>query len=286
MFKNISFPPLPLAFLAVLPLALALAWTPSGSARAADWVNSLGMEFVFIPAGSFIMGSDPDAGPSWADERPARMVEITTPFYLGKYPVTQKEWKAVMGGNPSFFQGDDRPVEMVSWNDANSFIDKLNQREKTHGYRLPTEAEWEFSARAGSTTVYFFGDSQTRLSQYAWHSDNSDEETHPVGEKAPNPWGLYDILGNVWEWTGDWYDEDYYQKGPSRDPQGPASGSNRVRRGCSWDFSNLCVSANRSNVTPQKRQKDHGFRLLFTGSPPPRPQMARRFRFWESGDGS
>ncbi|MDR1166005.1 MAG: formylglycine-generating enzyme family protein [Deltaproteobacteria bacterium] len=286
MFKNISLPALPVAFLAFFPLALALTCAPSGAARAADWVNGIGMEFIFIPAGSFIMGTDPDSDIGFPKEKPARKIEITRPFYLGKYPVTQKEWIAVMGDNPSFFQGDDRPVEMVSWDDANSFIDKLNQREKTQGYRLPTEAEWEFSARAGSTTVYFFGDSPTLLSQYAWHSDNSDGETHPVGEKDPNPWGLYDILGNVWEWAGDWYDADYYQKGPPRDPLGPASGSSRAQRGCSWKYSNLCRSAYRGFDSPDARVNDYGFRLLFAGERPSPPLETKRSRLRKNGGDS
>jgi formylglycine-generating enzyme required for sulfatase activity len=283
VFKNISLPALPVAFLALFPLALALTCVPSGAARAADWVNGLGMEFVFIPAGSFIMGSDPDSVFGDRNETPPRKVEITAPFYLGKFPVTQKEWIAIMGDNHSFFQGDDRPVESVSWDDANSFIDKLNQREKTQGYRLPTEAEWEFSARAGSTTDYFFGDSQTLLSQYAWHSGNSDGETHPVGEKDPNPWGLFDIIGNVWEWTGDWYGEDYYRNGPARDPLGPASGSDRVHRGCSCGYSYLCRSAYRGFDSPQKRVDDYGFRLLFAGEPPSPALETKRFRLRRGG---
>jgi formylglycine-generating enzyme required for sulfatase activity len=278
VFKKLSFTPLSLAFLAALPLALALTGAPGGAARAGDWVNSLGMEFVFIPAGSFVMGSDPAFNSSWPDETPARKVEIAAPFYLGKYPVTQREWKAIMGDNPSFFQGDDRPVEMVSWDDANSFIDRLNQREKTQGYRLPTEAEWEYSARAGSSSDYFYGDSPLLLSQYAWHMGNSDEKTHPVGEKDPNPWGLHDVLGNVWEWTGDWYDANYYQKGPARDPLGPASGSSRVRRGCSWDFTVLCVSANRGSGPPHNRRNDNGFRLLLAGEPPSLLREPKRLR--------
>ncbi len=153
------------------------------------------MEFVLIPAGEFRM--DPN---KYSYATPVDIVIIQKPFYLGKYLVTQKEWKSVMGNDPSCFEGDDRPVECVSWNDVQEFITKLNRKEGTDKYRLPTEAEWEYACRAGTTTRYSFGDADSKLGEYAWYYGNSEHETHPVGQKKPNPWGLYDMHGNVWEW--------------------------------------------------------------------------------------
>jgi formylglycine-generating enzyme required for sulfatase activity len=160
--------------------------------------NSIGMEFVKIPAGEFQMGSE-----EHSCGNPVHRVNIPEAFYMGKYPVTQKQWKAVMGNNPSHFKGDDRPVEYVSWYDVLGFVEKLNELEGTDKYRLPSEAEWEYACRAGTTTRYSFGDSEAKLRKYGWYDGNSRRETHPVGKKKPNPWGLYDIHGNVWEWCQD-----------------------------------------------------------------------------------
>ncbi|MDR1166001.1 MAG: formylglycine-generating enzyme family protein [Deltaproteobacteria bacterium] len=258
----------PIAIFSLAIAALAL----DARAQSDEITNSIGMEFVLIPAGSFIMGSNPGSNPSeWnEDEGPARKVTISAPFYLGKYPVTQKQWEFLMGSNPSEFRGQDNPVEMINWRDANAFIAELNLRERTDAYRLPTEAEWEFSARAGTTTEYFFGDTPERLGDYAWYYGNADGATHPVGLKAPNPWGLFDILGNVWEWGSDWYDPLYYENAPSVDPQGPANpgvtsfGPERVRRGCTWDYTVLCRSANRSGNSPESGTNESGFRVVFT----------------------
>ena len=143
------------------------------------------------------MGSD--AGGS--REQSAHRIEISQAFYLGKYEVTQAQWKDVMGKNPSGFKGDNRPVEEVSWEDVQEFIRRLNAREQGVTYRLPTEAEWEYAARAGSTTAYSFGDDTLQLGEYAWYWENADGTTHPVGQLKPNAWGLYDMHGNVWEWV-------------------------------------------------------------------------------------
>ena len=140
-------------------------------------------------------------------------------------------WEAVMGSNPSHFSGDNNPVEQVSWNDCQSFIAKLNELDHEHTYRLPTEAEWEYACRAGSTMGYGYGNDSAQLGQYAWYSDNSNSKTHPVGEKKPNAWGLYDMHGNGWEWCQDWYDGGYYENSPGTDPQGPNSGSHHVFSG-------------------------------------------------------
>ncbi|MGE0821566.1 MAG: SUMF1/EgtB/PvdO family nonheme iron enzyme [Candidatus Binatia bacterium] len=219
--------------------------------------DSIGMEFVLIPAGEFLMGADNRA----SDEKPVRRVQITKPFYLGKYPVTQEQWQKVVGNNPSRFTGDlKRPVENVSWGDIQVFLQKLNalkgkvynfgnvpqeqwqvflQKMKSSGggrYRLPTEAEWEYACRAGSTGDYCFGNEVSQLREYAWYDENSGGTTHPVGQLKPNAWGLYDMHGNVWEWVQDWYAEDYYRQRPDPDvdPQGPYSGVLRVLRGGSY----------------------------------------------------
>lgn len=222
-------------------------------------VNSIGMEFVLIPAGTFQMGST--TGNS--DERPVHQVTISQPFYLGKYEVTQAQWQAIMGHIPSLFQGDPNlPVEQVWWDDVQKFIRQLNAKEGHTKYRLPTEAEWEYAARAGTITAYSFGDDAARLGEYAWYKGNSGEHTHPVGKLKPNPWGLYDIHGNVWEWVQDWYQR--YQPEAVTDPQGPDRGTHRARRGCAWNnVAEVCRSTNRYS-SPGYRDDFLGFRLLRT----------------------
>ena len=144
------------------------------------------------------------------DEKPMHEVRISKPFYLGKYEVTQGQWQAVMGNNPSRFKGDpNRPVEQVAWEDVQAFMRKLNAIEGGTTYRLPTEAEWEYAARAGTTTAYSFGDDPRLLGEYAWYSENAKGKTHPVGQKKSNAWGLHDMHGNVWEWVQDWYSKPY-----------------------------------------------------------------------------
>ncbi len=174
------------------------------------FVNSIGMAFARIPAGTFLMGDIQGVG--YGDELPVHEVTLTKDFYIGKYEVTQAQWEAVMGNNPSWFSscGGDCPVEWVSWEEAQAFVEALNALEGTTAYRLPTEAEWEYAARAGTTTSYAFGDDENRLDDYAWTRDNSGRRTQPVGQKKPNLWGLYDIHGNMFEWVQDWYKSDYY----------------------------------------------------------------------------
>ena len=160
--------------------------------------NSMGMEFVLIPSGTFKMGSDTGD----ADERPVHQVTISKAFYMGKYEVTQGQWQAIMANNPSASPGDaNRPVDQVAWNDVQTFLSKLNAMEGGQQYRLPTEAEWEYAARAGSTTIFSFGNDPKQLGEYAWYRGNAQRHPHPVGQKRPNAWGLYDMLGNVWEWV-------------------------------------------------------------------------------------
>ena len=187
------------------------------------------------------MGSPDSDKVAQDDEKPQHRVRITRPFYLGATEVTQGQYRAVTGQSPSYFKGsDDLPVEQVSWNDAIAFCDKLSELEKGSlggaRYRLPTEAEWEYACRGGSTTRYSFGDDAARLGEFAWYNGNSDGKTHPVGQKRPNAWGLYDMHGNVWEWCQDGYEKDYYGHSPDADPLGPSQASARVIRGGGWRF--------------------------------------------------
>jgi formylglycine-generating enzyme required for sulfatase activity len=165
-----------------------------------------------------------------------------------------------MGKNPSSFKGDNLPVENVSWNDAQEFIRKLNQADSKYQYRLPTEAEWEYACRAGTT-----GDYAGNLDAMAWYSSNAGSSTHPVGQKQANKWGLYDMHGNVWEWCQDWYDSDYYRQSPGADPTGPTAGSYRVFRGGEWSSNaDNCRAAYRYDNSPGYRIYFRGFRLLRT----------------------
>jgi formylglycine-generating enzyme required for sulfatase activity len=253
----------------MLGLALLSLLLSSGafSAQAIDmdYTNSIGMEFVLIPAGEFLMGSDKEKDQDADDhETPQHRVRISKPFYLGKYEVTQALWEAVMGSNPGKFKGRSNPVEQVSWEDAQEFIKRLNAKEGHNRYRLPTEAEWEYAARAGSTSTYSFGDDAGQLGRYAWYGENYQSgSTHPVGQKEPNAWGLYDMHGNVWEWVQDWYGE--YPRNDVTDYRGPSSGSYRVLRGGGWcHVAQLCRSARRDCDTPDDRDYDLGFRLALS----------------------
>jgi hypothetical protein len=192
-------------------------------------------------------------------------VTVSKAFYLGKYEVTQAQWEAVMGNNPSYFKGRNNPVEWVSWHDVQAFITKLNQKEGMNKYRLPTEAEWEYAARAGTTSTYSFGDDAGALGRYAWYGeDENSGSTHPVGQKEPNAWGLYDMHGNVWEWVQDRYGEHYYSNSPAIDPKGPPSGM-RVFRGGFWgNLAKLCRSAGRGFVSSDFQDSAVGFRLAFS----------------------
>ena len=216
------------------------------------------MDFVLIPAGTFLMGAED----SRADEKPVTKVTITQPFYFGKYEVTQEQWQAVMGNNPSHYKGTNLPVEQVSWNTAQVFLTNLNERVKSHRFRLPTEAEWEYACRAGTTTQYSFGDGDAELPDYGWFTGNAERKTHPVGEKKPNPWGLYDIHGNVWEWCQDWYAP--YLGGEVTDPTGPATGTNIVMRGGSWSHGarDLCSSYRFGRFKRDFPFRSIGFRVV------------------------
>ena len=235
----------------------------------AEATNPIGMKLVLIPPGEFTMGEGGDA----------HKVTITKAFYLGKYEVTQEEWMAVMGNNPSRFKGPKNPVDNVSWEDCQAFLKRLSEESGTaqRGYHktsnrkpdaprvtysLPTEAQWEYACRAGSTSRYCFGDSATGLDEYGWYKGNSGGQSHSVGEKKPNAWDLFDMHGSEWEWCADWSDRGYYRASPGNDPRGPATGSNRVYRGGSWNTPvSLCESAFRGAIEPGHRLHDLGLRV-------------------------
>jgi formylglycine-generating enzyme required for sulfatase activity len=233
-------------------------------------IPDLKLTLVQIKPGSFMMGSPANEDGRHDDERQHK-VTLTQPYWLGQTEVTQSQYEAIMGKNPSLFhfKGADRPVESVSWNDAVKFCKKLTERERRAGrlsrgqvYRLPTEAEWEYACRAGSDTAYCFGDNAGQLDDYAWYGSNSGGQTHDVGRKKPNAWGLYDMHGNVWEWCSDWYDDDY-PRGAVTDPTGPGTGSRRVDRGGSWSHTaGYCRSAYRGRDSPSGTSHSAlGFRL-------------------------
>ncbi|MBC8393272.1 MAG: formylglycine-generating enzyme family protein [Deltaproteobacteria bacterium] len=227
------------------------------------------MEFVYIQPGTFIMGS-PTNEPGRDNDEKQHRVNLTKGFYMQTTEVTQGQWKEVMGSNPSHFKncGVDCPIEKVSWSDVQQFINKLNQREGSGTYRLPTEAEWEYAARAGSKTAFANGDISgtvcgydSNLDAMGWYCGNANNKTHPVAQKQPNAWGLYDMHGNVWEWCQDWFGA--YPSGSVTDPTGPSGGSFRVLRGGSWDHdARCCRSAFRGRGNPGRRDDYLGFRLL------------------------
>ena len=213
--------------------------------------NSIGLKLKLIQPGIFIMGELLNG--------PPHRVTITKPFYIGIYPVTQDEYERVTGSNPSGWPGSWRPVERVSWDDAQAFYQKLSEMAGLE-YRLPTEAEWEYACRAGSTTAYCFGDDQARLGDHAWYERNSGRQTHEVGLKKPNAWGLCDMHGNVWEWCRDWYGD--YRTEAQTNPEGPRTGDVRVLRGGSWGTNaSICRSASRSKSTPRYAPNYLGFRV-------------------------
>jgi formylglycine-generating enzyme required for sulfatase activity len=224
------------------------------------WTNSIGMDFVEIPPGNFTMGSS--SSETTPHERPAHPVTISKPFLMAATEVTQAQWKAVFGSNPANFEGDELPIEQVSWSDAQEFIREMNAKEDGAHYRLPTEAEWEYACRAGAMG-YHYGD----LDSIAWFDPNSGGATHPVGQKQPNAWGLYDMLGNVYEWCEDW--KGAYPEGSVTDPGGPSTGSFRVIRGGSW-----MVHANRTKAhfrdffPPEQHRTDIGFRVVAVAENP------------------
>jgi formylglycine-generating enzyme required for sulfatase activity len=254
-------------------------------------ISSIGLKLVRIEPGTFQMGTTKEQidqllrlfrgseREGFDAEQPQHPVKITRPFFLGTHPVTQGQYKAIMGRKPSHFKGsDDLPVENVSWFDAVNFCNRMSVKDKRtpfyriditdvadvggNGYRLPSEAEWEYACRAGSATLFPFGDDAVKLGEHAWCFSNSQSKTHLVGQKSPNAWGLYDLLGNVYEWCADWYDEKYYASSPAADPPGVSGASDRVFRGGCWRFDATgCRPAARLGNAPESRNYILGFRV-------------------------
>ncbi len=255
--------------------------TQTEAERAKTLSNSLGMTFVLVPAGSFVMGSAASEFGHRVNEHPAHEVVIGNSFYLGVHPVTQQFFQRVMGRNPSRFHAanggsPEHPVEMVNWGDAAAFCDRLTrfEEEKAAGrsYRLPTEAEWEYACRAGKADTPFGQGA-------SFNADHGNfDASHPYGEAAvgspsamtspvirypANAWGLHDMHGNVWEWCADWYAEGYYRASPTRDPAGPTKGSMRVLRGGGWrNHGTACRAAYRNALAPHQRDSATGFRVV------------------------
>lgn len=227
------------------------------------------LRFVWIAPGSYQRGSDPAEAGRDRDEGPRHTVTLTRGFHLGVHEVTQAQWVVVMGENPAAFrrgaEAPQRPVESVSWEDCQRFLARLNARGPGR-FRLPTEAEWEYAARAGTTTRFPWGNDpkEWETHTHAWANSRSYAITHPVGAKPPNAWGLHDMHGNVWEWCSDWYGP--YAEGAQRDPAGPAVGKEKVFRGGSWfDFPVSLRSANRHRHVTDERYPAIGLRLVWEG---------------------
>ena len=222
-------------------------------------IQNLINNMVYIQGGTFMMGATSEQG--WdadGDEKPAHQVTLSA-FSIGQYEVTQEEWQAVMGSNPSDFKGAKRPVDNVSWNDCQEFIRKLNAMTGRR-FRLPTEAEWEYAARGGNRSQGYKYSGSNNLNSVAWYWDNSSETTHDVGQKSPNELGIYDMSGNVWEWCSDWYGN--YSSSSQTNPTGSYSGSSRGNLGGSWNyFARGCRVSDRSLSTPDYRSSILGFRL-------------------------
>jgi formylglycine-generating enzyme required for sulfatase activity len=214
---------------------------------------------VLLPGGTFIMGDENEI------DSPPHEVSVSE-FYIDTHLVTQEQYEKLMGENPSRWKGKTNPVEQMRWSDAVRYCNARSESEglqtcydlntwkcdfTANGYRLPTEAEWEYACRAGTTTAYFFGDDASKLKAYAWYEDNAGGKPQPVGQKPPNPWGLYDVHGNVWEWCNDFYKVDYYQESPKENPRGPETGETKVLRGGAWKFSaESCRCGYRYNENP------------------------------------
>ena len=225
-------------------------------------LNKLINNMVYVSSGTFTMGGTSEQGSdAYDDEKPTHNVTLSS-YYICKYEVTQALWRAVMGSNPSNFKGDNLPVECVSWNDCQTFINRLNSY-TGRNFRLPTEAEWEFAARGGNYSRHYKYSGSNYIGDVAWYDDNSGNRTHPVGTKQPNELGLYDMSGNVYEWCSDWYGS--YSSYSQSDPTGPNSGSYRVKRGGSWGGgAGFCRSSSRNYFTPGFGSYDLGLRLVLS----------------------
>jgi len=224
-----------------------------------DLGDNVSFMMMAIPAGTFSMGSLFDT-----DENPVHDVMIMKDYYMGKVPVTQAVWKKFFKSNPSKFKNDYNPVENISWNNCQNFIESLNSMKLVKGvFRLPSEAEWEYACRAGTSANYYWGNDMDHNN--CWFDYNSNNMPHPVGEKKPNAFGLYDMLGNVFEWCSDWYGANYYKKNTYKDPMGPASGNMRVIRGGCWNsIAANCRSSYRNFRDSPYKDSDVGLRLALS----------------------
>ena len=232
----------------------------SNTAGLSAELNKLINNMVYVSGGTFTMGSTSEQGSdAYDNEKPPHSVTLSS-YYICKYEVTQALWRAVMGSNPSNFKGDNLPVENVSWDDCQTFINRLNSY-TGRNFRLPTEAEWEFAARGGNYSRHYEYSGSNKIDDVAWYSENSGHRTHPVGTKQPNELDLYDMSGNVWEWCSDWYGS--YSSYSQSNPTGPNSGSYRVNRGGSW-IGWFCRSASRINFKPGHCFIDLGLRLVIS----------------------
>jgi formylglycine-generating enzyme required for sulfatase activity len=276
--------PLPLETPKPAPVRMEHVHPPTGDPvnQPRVFQNSLGIQFTLIPAGTFMMGSTEEEKGHHTSEAPLHKVTISRPFYLSIFPVTQAQYRALTGKNPSHFQrtlggGPDHPVEQVTWDEAAAFCEQLQrlpeESARSRLYRLPTEAEWEYACRSGTSTPYAFGDSVTLqqvhffgLDSASWKKEvTSVGKTQKVGSHPPNGWGLYDMHGNVLEWCSDWWSEEYYADSPDTDPQGPAEGWQHVVRGGSFSqFEKECRSAARMGRAPSSRLNTIGFRVALT----------------------
>jgi formylglycine-generating enzyme required for sulfatase activity len=250
---------------------------PAGSvANRNITIPQMGIELIRVPAGQFMVGSPKSEHERYTDEPTPTLVTLTTDFWLGKTVITQGQWQAVMGNNPSKFisLGKDAPVEQVSWDDAMAFGQKLNVLERAAGrlpegyiYTLPTEVQWEVACRAGTQTPY-----AGKLDDMAWYGDNGGITTHVVAKKQPNAWGFYDMHGNVWEWTSTWYSAGMLGQSGGKDPAGPSIGKLRVLRGGSFEMAAVPArSSYRFHLPPETKKYSIGFRIALTV--PPRPEV-------------
>lgn len=248
------------AFGVCLLLAGCVCWAETLPSKPAAVTSKSGVAMVLLPGGTFTMGD----AKGEVDEVPHKVT--VSPFYIDQFEVTQEEYERVMRENPSKTKGKKNPVEQVRWSDAVRYCNARSMLEglepaydfktwtcrfEANGYRLPTEAEWEYAARAGSSDPYFFGASEADLKRYGWFKDNAGGKTRPVKQRKPNAWGLYDVCGNVWEWCNDFYKVDYYTESPAKDPRGPETGEKKVLRGGCWNSTpDACRPAYRYNENP------------------------------------
>ena len=224
-------------------------------------MGNVSYRMKYVSGGTFTMGATSEMTEPWDDEKTTHQVTLSS-YYIGETEVTQALWKAVMGSNPSYFKGDNLPVETVSWNDCQTFISKLNSLTGKR-FRLPTEAEWEFAARGGNQSRHTQYSGSSRIDDVAWYESNSDNKTHPVKTKQPNELGIYDMTGNVWEWCQDWYGS--YNSYAQTNPTGASSGSDRVGRGGCWIRSpRRCRSSFRGGYAPEDSNLILGLRLVLS----------------------